>query len=227
MRQFRPLDLGVVKAHIERHAGTHEIFMDLVAAIIGRGSQEYSLIEKAAVSIVEDFRDIRRHTGEEYVIHQRSVAVIGIMYSNIRDHRKIIADLLHDTPEDVSAVSPAQSIINIREAYGRKVAHIVEGMTKPVLPQQGEMDKSSFDEVCGQIIFKHVREFGRDCMMAKCRDRLHNMMTLWGNSEKKLRKIRETLQFVLPIAIHVDYLWQELSVATAEQISRLHIDDTK
>lgn len=223
MRQFRPLDLGVIKEHIERHAGSHEIFMDLVGSIIDPGTLEYRLVEKAAISIVDDFHGIRRNTGEEYVVHQRSVAVIGMMCSGIRDHRIIIADLLHDTPEDVPDVTFAY----IRAEYGKKVARIVEGMTKPVLPELGLMPKAMYDEICGQIIFKHVRDFGPDCMKAKCRDRLHNMLTLWGDSAKKQRKIRETLQFVLPISIHVDYLWEQLTMATSEQLLRLHVDDTK
>jgi (p)ppGpp synthase/HD superfamily hydrolase len=143
------------------------------------------------------------------------------MCSNIRDARIIAADILHDTVEDTSVTREL-----IRELYGRKVAHIVEGVTKPPLPEQGDMNKAAYDEICGQIIFKHVRDSGVECMGAKCRDRLHNMLTLWGDSDKKLRKIRETVQFVMPISIHTDYLWKELTMATSEQLARLHIDDT-
>lgn len=223
MRNFRPLDLGVIKEHIERHSVSHSIFMDLARSIIGQQNKEIALIEKAAISIEEDFQNISRHTGEEYVVHQRSVAVIGMLYSGIKDHRTIIADLLHDTCEDV----PHVKFSHIRNDYGYKVVRIVEGMTKPELPEQGKMDKAAYDEICGQIIFNHVREFGVDCMAAKCRDRLHNMLTLWGDSDKKLRKIRETVQFVMPISIHIDYLWKELTMATSEQLARLHIDDTQ
>jgi (p)ppGpp synthase/HD superfamily hydrolase len=222
MSVHRPLDLGVIKEHIDRHASTHEIFMDLVGAVIGRDSEAYPHVEEAAESIMSDFHHIRRHTGEEYVVHQRSVAVIGMMYSRIRDPRIIVADLLHDTIEDIEGTTLA----DMRTRYGRKVAHIVSGMTKPPLPEQGLMDKAAYDETCSQIIFKHVRDHGKDCMKAKCRDRLHNMLTLWSDSDKKLRKIKETVQFVLPISIHVDYLWRELTMATSEQLARLHIDDT-
>ncbi len=221
MREFRPLELGVIKEHIERHASSHGIFMDLVGSILDKHTRDYRLIEKAALSIEKDFDGIPRDSGEDYVVHQRSVAVIGMMHSRIQDHRIIIADLLHDSVEDVAGVE----LSHISEQYGRKVAHIVEGMTKPPLPEQGPMEKAAYDEICGQIIFKHVRDFGPACMEAKCRDRLHNMLTLWGDSEKKLRKIRETVQFVTPISIHVDYLWQELMVATSEQLARLHVND--
>jgi (p)ppGpp synthase/HD superfamily hydrolase len=223
MSGHRPLNLGVIKEHIDRHARTHEIFMDLVAAVVGKDTEAYPYVSRAAESIMDDFHHIRRHTGEEYVVHQRSVAVIGMMYSGIRDPRIIVADLLHDTIEDIEG----STLTNMRASYGRKVAHIVGGMTKPSLPEQGQMGRAAYNEICSQIIFKHVRDHGADNMKAKCRDRLHNMLTLWGDSNKKLSKIKETVQFVLPISIHVNYLWSELTMATSEQLARLHVDDTK
>lgn len=223
MRNFRPLDLGVIKEHIERHAGSHDIFMDLAGNILGHGTAEHKIVERAAISIVEDFQGVRRHTGEQYVVHQRSVAVIGMMHSRIRDHRIIAADLLHDTVEDVEEATMSR----IRDDYGRKVAYVVEGMTKPELPEQGALSDELFEDVCSQIIFKHVREHGIDCVKAKTRDRLHNMLTLWGSSEKKLKKIKETIQFLQPLSIRADYLWQELTMATSEQLARLHVDDTQ
>ncbi len=222
MRNFRPLELGVIKEHIERHASTHDIFMDLVGTIIDRGTEGYSLIEKAAVSITNDFRDVRRHTGEKFEVHQRSVAVIDLLYCGNRDHRDICSDLLHDTPEDV----PEVTFEDIRISYGRKVARNVEGVTKPRLPEQGGMKDEDYEEICSQIIFRHVRDFGPGSIQLKSRDRLHNMLTLWGMSQKKLRKIRETIQFMIPLSISGDYLWKELTMATSEQLSRLHIDDT-
>ncbi len=223
MRKFRPLDLGVIKDCIDRHAGSHDIFMDLVGEFVDRGSVGYSLVEKAAISITEDFRDVRRHTGEKYEVHQRAVAVINMIYCGNHDHREICSDLLHDTPEDV----PEVTFADIRSGYGKKVAHDVEGVTKPPLPLQGDLSDAKYDEVCSQIIFKHVRDFGEGSVRLKCRDRLHNMLTLWGDSEKKLRKIRETLQFMHPLSVRADYLWQELTMATSEQLARLHIDDTR
>ena len=223
MRLERPLDLGVIKEHIEKHARDHVIFMDLVSSVLGKGTTEYMLVEKAALSIINDFKGVRRHTGEEYVVHQRSVAVIGMMYSDIKDHRLIAADILHDTPEDVEEVT----FSDIRKQYGKKVAHIVQGMTKPELPEKGKLSQQQYDEICGQIIFAHVQKFGPECVQGKCRDRLHNMFTLWGDSSKKLRKISETVQFVLPISIHANYLWRELTMATSEQLARLHVDDTQ
>ena len=223
MREFHPLELGVIKEHIERHAGSHDVFMDLVGEITDRSSAGYRLVEKAAISITEDFRDVRRHTGEKYEVHQRSVAVIDMIYCGNRDHRDICADLMHDTPEDV----PEVTFADVSAAYGKKVAHDVKGVTKPPLPLQGGLSSAEYDEVCSQIIFKHVRDFGEGSIRLKCRDRLHNMLTLWGDSDKKLRKIRETIQYMLPLSIRADYLWKELTLATAEQLERLHIDDTK
>jgi (p)ppGpp synthase/HD superfamily hydrolase len=197
--------------------------MDLAGEIVGRGSVGYSLVEKAAISITEDFRDVRRHTGEKYEVHQRSVAVIDMIYCGNRDHRDICSDLMHDTPEDV----PEVTFADVRVAYGKKVARDVEGVTKPPLPLQGGLSDAEYDEVCSQIIFKHVRDFGAGSIRLKCRDRLHNMLTLWGDSEKKLRKIQETIQYMLPLSIRAGYLWQELTMATSEQLARLHVDDTQ
>jgi (p)ppGpp synthase/HD superfamily hydrolase len=222
MREFKPLHLGVIKENIERHASSHDVFMDLTRTMIDNTSVGFRLIEKAAVSLVEDFKGVRRHTGEKYEAHPRAVAIIDMLYCGERDHRIICADLLHDTPEDV----PNVTFKDIRCQYGKKTAHLVEGVTKPTLPEQGGMDKHNYDEVCGNIIFGHVLKFGSESIRLKCRDRLHNMLTLWGTSEKKLSKIRETSRLLLPHSIQEDYLWQELTLATAEQVARLHVDDT-
>jgi len=172
--------------------------------------------------VSEDFELIKRRSGEQYIEHLWGTAVIGLIWKDETDYKSVISDLHHDSVEDVD-----MTLAVLRQTFGRRVAATVAGQTKPPLPEQGAMKQSVYDELCSFLIFEHVKQAGIHAMRGKCRDRLHNLLTLWGSPKKKLNEIKETLQFMLPIAIHIDYLWQEISLACAEQLERLSTDDTK
>jgi GTP diphosphokinase / guanosine-3',5'-bis(diphosphate) 3'-diphosphatase len=222
MVSIRLPNIAFIRDQIERHARSHDIFMELIGSIFGFDSEEYKRIEAAALSIEKSFEDDTRHTGENYAVHLRAVALIGIIYCGIRDYRIIIAYLLHDDVEEKK-----QTLEEIKRRYGRKVAHIVSGMTKPDLPDQGQLSDDEYDRVCSRIIFEHLRRGGIECIQAKCCDRLHNLLTLWGTTRKKRFKIRETLEFLLPLSIEANFLWCELTLAAGEQLQRLGVDDTR
>lgn len=216
-----PLNTETVKEIIDRYK-THDSFLRLIANTFGVKSEHYRQIAEAEAMITDGFAHIRRRTGEEYVEHQRSVAVIGLVYCGEKDHISVLSDLLHDSVEDTEA-----TLALLRHKFGRLVATTVAGQTKPPFPERGSMSISDHKELCSRLTFEHLQRYGSRSMRGKCRDRLHNMLTLWGKPDKKLDKIRETLEFMMPISIHVDYLWQELTMATAEQLERLSVDDTE
>lgn len=216
-----PLNTETVKEIIEKYK-SRDAFLRLVSVEFGLNTEQYRLVVDAETMISEGFVDIRRHTGEEYVEHQRSVAVIGLVYCGEKDHISVLSDLLHDSVEDTEATPSL-----LRRKFGRTVANTVVGQTKPAFPEQGDMSVADHKELCSRLTFEHLQRYGARSMRGKCRDRLHNMLTLWGTPLKKLDKIRETLEFMMPISIHVDYLWQELTMATAEQLERLSVDDTE
>ncbi len=215
-----PLNMEAIRELIDRYKSKNE-YLKLMAKKFGRASEAYAQIARAEAMVSEDFANTRRHTGEEYVEHPRSVSIIGLMYCGEKDPKSIISDLLHDSVEDTE-----RTIEMIRQTFGRRVAHTVAGQTKPPLPEQGSMKKEQFDELCSRIIFEHLIAYGIHPMRGKCRDRFHNLITLWGPPEKKLAKIKESLEFMLPVAININYLWPELTMATAEQLERLSVDDT-
>lgn len=216
-----PLNMEVIRELIDQFKGKQQ-FLKLIAKEFGRSSDAFKQIANAEAMASEDFSATVRHTGEEYIEHPRSVAIIGMKYCGERDYKSVIADLLHDSVEDTQ-----RTLIEIRQTFGRRVAQTVAGQTKPPLPEQGSMEKEQYDELCSRIIFEHLVAHGIHPMRGKCRDRLHNMITLWGTPEKKLAKIKETLEFMLPISININYLWPELTMATAEQLERLSVDDTQ
>lgn len=214
-------NLEAIRALIETYK-SREAFLSLMSATFGHNSEAYLLIADAEAMVAEGFAGIRRHTGEGYDEHPRAVAIIGLLHCGEKNHKAVISDLLHDSVEDTDA-----TVSLIRKRFGRGVAFTVKGQSKPPVPIQGDMKTEDYIEICSRIIFNYVRQHGPLAMRGKCRDRLHNMLTLWGSPEKKLQKIKETIEFVLPISIQVNYLWPELMLATAEQLERLGIDDTK
>ena len=60
-------------------------------------------------------------------------------------------------------------------------------------------------------------------MIVKCIDRLHNMLTLYGDVEKMKKKIKQTKDFVFSIAEDIDFfLIDELKLAVEEQVIKLN-----
>lgn len=138
-----------------------------------------------------------RRSGEPYLIHPlRTVQILANLHV---DEDTLAAAFLHDVPEDTQI-----SIREIEKEFGKKIAYLVDGITKLSKVQYREHAGGGRDE--RQIeslkkLFIHSAEDLR-VILIKLADRLDNMRTLRfiANDSKRSRIARETLEIYVPIA---------------------------
>ncbi|MEN3039941.1 MAG: RelA/SpoT family protein [Bacteroidia bacterium] len=149
-------------------------------------------LRKAFRFALEQHGDMRRRTGEPYILHPIAVALILVKEIGLRDVSAVIAALLHDVVEDTDT-----DIQTIQAQFGDKVAKLVEALTKITRVQ------SPLDSVQAETFRKILLTMADDIRVAliKLADRLHNMRTLAGlKPEKQAKILAETEYIYVPIA---------------------------
>lgn len=134
-----------------------------------------------------------RKSGAPYITHP--FETVKILVSLHVDEDMLIAALLHDVPEDTE-----YTIEDIESRFGKKVAFLVDGITKLAkVHYQHDMLKRQVESL--KKLFLHTAEDPR-IIIIKLADRLHNMRTLHfiDKPEKRSRIARETLEIFVPIA---------------------------
>ena len=102
----------------------------------------------------------------------------------------------------------------IRKTYNSGVSTIVQAVSKP---ERGDLGTVAYDlEVIERVIAG-----GKWAIILKCIDRLHNMLTLYGDRDKITWKVAQTKLHVIPMAKKADCLVDEITQAMEEQI-KLH-----
>lgn len=133
----------------------------------------------------------KRVSGEEYIIHPASVAMLLIELG--MDNESLIAALLHDVVEDTGVTTE-----EVTQMFGRDVAVLVNGVTK-----LGKIPYSSREEQQAENIRKMLLAMSQDIrvIIIKLADRLHNMRTIDAMPPQKQRdKALETMEVYAPIA---------------------------
>lgn len=155
-------------------------------------SDDISLIEKAYQLAAEAHKDQYRKSGEPYIIHPLSVAII--LAELQLDKESIVAGILHDVVEDTVYTED-----EIAREFGEDVATIVDGVTK--------LEKIHYNgdklEYQAENLRKMFVAMSRDIrvIMVKLADRLHNMRTLqYQKPEKQVEIARETIDIYAPLA---------------------------
>lgn len=164
----------------------------LRAAKRSDSATDKKLIRKAFDVANEAHKDIRRKTGEPYIYHP--IAVAHIVASEIGlGTTSIVCALLHDTVEDTDI-----SLDDVRSMFGKKVALIIEGLTKiseVVYDQSASLQAENYRKIL-LTLSDDIR-----VILIKIADRLHNMRTLDAMARRNQLKISyETLYLYAPLA---------------------------
>mgnify|MGYP000605241854 FL=1 len=155
-------------------------------------SDDISMIEKAYEIAFNAHKEQKRRSGEPYIIHPVSVAII--LAELELDKETIAAGILHDVVEDT-----VLTLDEITEMFGSEVALLVDGVTK-LTQLSYSKDKV---EIQAENLRKMFLAMAKDIrvILIKLADRLHNMRTLeYMNTAKQAEKARETMDIYAPIA---------------------------
>jgi guanosine-3',5'-bis(diphosphate) 3'-pyrophosphohydrolase len=149
------------------------------------------LIKKAFNQSREAHKDMRRKSGEPYILHPLAVAQIAVEEIGLGT-TSIVAALLHDVVED----TPTE-ISDVERDFGPKVARIVDGLTKiSGVFEQGTSEQAENFRKMLLTLSEDVR-----VILIKLADRLHNMRTLDSMPRHKQLKIAsETIYLYAPLA---------------------------
>ncbi|WBA43758.1 RelA/SpoT family protein [Hymenobacter canadensis] len=149
------------------------------------------LIKKAFNTSLEAHKDMRRKSGEPYILHPLAVAQIVVEEIGLGT-TSIVAALLHDVVEDTP-----WEIADVEREFGGKVARIVDGLTKiSGVFEYGTSEQAENFRKMLLTLSEDVR-----VILIKLADRLHNMRTLDSMPRHKQLKISsETIYLYAPLA---------------------------
>ena len=154
---------------------------------------DHELIEKAFTIANEAHWNMRRKSGEPYVIHPISVAKIVNQEIGL-GAKSIATALLHDVVEDTD-----YTLADIEREFGPKIASLIDGLTKI----SGTYNKETSTSMQAENFRKMLLTLSDDLrvILIKIADRLHNMRTLDSMPEHKKMKIAgETIFLYAPLA---------------------------
>ncbi|GHA73299.1 RelA/SpoT family protein [Pontibacter akesuensis] len=149
------------------------------------------IIKKAFNTSLEAHKDMRRKSGEPYILHPLAVAQIAVEEIGLGT-TSIVAALLHDVVEDTELETA-----DIEREFGPSVAKIIEGLTKI----SGVFDYGTSQQA--ENFRKMLLTLSDDVrvILIKLADRLHNMRTLDSMPRHKQLKIAsETMYLYAPLA---------------------------
>lgn len=185
------------------HEMIRENYASLRAAAEKRcaNEQELAVVQKAFDFANEAHKNVRRRSGDPYMIHP--IAVASIVVNDIGlGYKSIAAALLHDVVEDTN-----YTIDDIRNLFGEKIASLVDGLTKikNVLDNEDRSKNLHKEESSIQAEnFKRILLTLNDdvrVVLIKLADRLHNCRTIDFMPEYKRDKIlSETMFIFIPLA---------------------------
>ena len=152
-----------------------------------------AMLRHAFEIAVEAHKDMRRKSGEPYILHPLAVARIVVEEIGLGVTSAICA-LLHDTVEDTEI-----TLEDIGREFNTNIAKIIDGLTKI----SNVVDIKADTTVQAENFRKILLTLADDprVILIKLADRLHNMRTLDSmNREKQLKISSETTYIYSPLA---------------------------
>ena len=152
---------------------------------------DLALIRKAFEFSDEAHKEMKRRSGEPFIVHPLAVAII--VASELKLGPNAIASaLLHDVVEDTE-----YTLEDISREFNPLVAKIVDGLTKisGVISNESTLQAENFRKILLTLIDDPR------VILIKLADRLHNMRTLESLARNKQIKISgETIYLFAPLA---------------------------
>ena len=151
------------------------------------------LIDKAFNVANKAHWNMRRKSGEPYILHPISVAKIVNQEIGL-GARSIATALLHDAVEDTD-----YTLEEVNKDFGPKIASLIDGLTKI----SGTYNKGTSSSMQAENFRRMLLTLSDDLrvILIKIADRLHNMRTLDSMPENKKMKVAgETIFLYAPLA---------------------------
>ena len=160
--------------------------------------EEQEIIEKAYIFSASVHQGQVRLSGEPYLTHP--VEVAGILADMKLDAATIVTGILHDTVEDTLA-----TLKQIKEAFGKEIGFLVEGLTKISRITYGSMVEHQAENFRKMIL---AMSSDIRILLVRLADRTHNMRTLEFQPPEKQKFIaEETLELYAPLANRLGINW--------------------
>ena len=160
--------------------------------LASRHRKKVDIITKAFNFARQAHKGVRRLSGEPYIMHPIAVAQIACEEMGLGS-TSICAALLHDVVEDTD-----YTVEDIENIFGKKIAQIVDGLTKisgGIFGERASAQAENFKKLL-LTMSDDIR-----VILIKICDRLHNMRTLESQPANKQYKIAgETLYIYAPLA---------------------------
>ena len=155
-------------------------------------AKEEGIIYRAFLIAKQAHASMRRRSGEPFIFHPLSVAMIAVSEIGL-GATGVVCALLHDVVEDTDT-----SLDDLRVIFGDRVARIIDGLTKI-----DNISDTQTDSVQAETFKKILLAMADDVyvIFLKLCDRLHNMRTLDSMSTSKQLIISSETQYLyIPIA---------------------------
>ncbi len=150
------------------------------------------MVRKAFRLAAEAHKDMRRRSGEPYILHPLDVAIIAAGEIGL-GRTSIICALLHDVVEDTE-----YKLSDIQLMFGEQIARIIDGLTKLDVLEEEDISSRQAENFKKLLL---TLSYDVRVILIKLADRLHNMRTLDSMPELKRYKIAsETKVLYAPLA---------------------------
>lgn len=151
------------------------------------------LIRMAFEISADAHKDMRRKSGEPYILHPLAVARIVVEEISL-GVTSVICALLHDVVEDTEL-----TLEDLQQEFGTTIAKIIDGLTKIANVVDGNAETSMQAENFRKILMALAED--PRVILIKLADRLHNMRTLGSMArDKQLKICSETTYIYAPLA---------------------------
>jgi len=164
---------------------------------IAKKESDMELVRKAFFFAKEAHKGLRRKSGEPYIVHPISVALIVVNEIELGT-KSVVSALLHDVVEDTD-----YTVSDIEHLFGPKIASMVDGLTKMAGVFSADTTEESETSKQAENFKKMLLTLSDDVrvIIIKIADRLHNMRTLGSMTVHKQMKITsETVYLFAPLA---------------------------